>query len=308
MADHTPFVSVVIPTYNRLHSLPRAVESVLRQTFADFELIVVDDCSKDGTIAYLESIGDPRLRIVRHEVNGGANAARNTGVRAARADWIAFQDSDDEWLVTKLARQVERIRALDPDDYGANYCGKIVYGRDLEGHGPRRAFYMPALSRKTVEGDLTAELLQHAIISTQTLMVRKALLEQVGGFDEGLRIGQDWELTLRLSRITRIGFVEEPLVMTFVMDDSISLKRVNAAKTWQAILDKHIDLIGADKRLHARNLTEIARIHQRAGDWRRSTPYLRQALKVHGSHRRAWAALAMAYAMRVAGRWRQPPQ
>lgn len=308
MPDRAPFVSVVIPTYNRLHSLPRAVESVLRQTFDDFELIVVDDCSKDGTIAYLESIGDPRLRIIRHEVNGGANAARNTGVRAARAEWVAFQDSDDEWLVTKLARQVDLVRSLDPQEYGANYCGKIVYGRDLASHGPRRAFYMPALSRKTVEGDLTAELLQHAIISTQTLMVRKALLDQVGGFDEKLRIGQDWELTVRLSRVTKIGFVEEPLVMTFVMDDSISLKRVNAAKTWQAITDKHIDLIGKDKRLHARNLTEIARIHQRAGDWRSSTPFLQEALKVHGTDWRAWRALAAAYAMRVAGRWREPAQ
>jgi len=117
-----PSVSVVIPTYNRLGTLPRALESVLRQTYDDIEVIVVDDCSADGSWEYLQSISDPRLRVVRHETNRGGSAARNTGIKAARADLIAFQDSDDEWLVTKLATQIEEYRRVNSSEFGAIYC------------------------------------------------------------------------------------------------------------------------------------------------------------------------------------------
>jgi glycosyltransferase involved in cell wall biosynthesis len=137
---------VVLPTFNRLYCLPRAVESVLRQTFTDIELIVVDDGSSDGTMDYLRTVSDPRLRVLRHEVNKHGAAARNTGIAAARAPWIAFQDSDDEWLVTMLERQVARVAEAGPE-YGASYCGKIVYGRDDNfNFSSRRAAYMPSNS------------------------------------------------------------------------------------------------------------------------------------------------------------------
>ena len=93
-----PRVSIVLPAYNRAGSVRMAVESVLRQTFADFELLVVDDGSTDGTMAELDGIADPRLHRLANPRNMGASAARNTGIRAARSDWVAFQDSDDEWL------------------------------------------------------------------------------------------------------------------------------------------------------------------------------------------------------------------
>jgi glycosyltransferase involved in cell wall biosynthesis len=268
------------------------VESVLRQTFDDIELIVVDDCSTDGTLAYLESICDPRFRYLRHDRNKGGNAARNTGIAAARADIVAFQDSDDEWLVTKLEKQLRAFDALPMEEYGVVYCGKIVYGRDDRGNrGARLAAYVPSRDRPVVDGELANQLLRHPLISTQTLVARKSLLQRVGGFDEELSIGQDWDLTLRLARHTKVAFVEEPLVLTFVMRDSISLIRSNASKTWQKMLEKHYDLVSRDKYLHARNLTEIARIYQRAGQWAEARPYVRAALGVNWLYFAAWKAL-----------------
>src|SRR5579859_7824272 len=108
-------VSVVIPVYNRTAELRRAVRSVLAQTYADLELIVVDDASSEDIAGALDGIDDPRLKLIRKSVNQGAAAARNTGIQAATGRWVAFLDSDDEWLPQKLELQLRRL--VDrPDD------------------------------------------------------------------------------------------------------------------------------------------------------------------------------------------------
>lgn len=289
-----PAVSVVIPTYNRLKSLPRALESVLRQTFQDIEVIVVDDCSTDATWDYLQSVKDPRLKIIRHETNRGGGAARNTGIKAARAELIAFQDSDDEWLVTKLATQVEEYRRAGSSEYGAIYCAKITNGEGKFGvYGPREVQYMPLPGYDKTSGDISRELVRRAMISTQTLMARKDLLEQIGGFDETLKLGQDWDMTSRLSRITKFLFVDKPLVLCFTSPDSISKVKANQAVARMKMLKTHHDLISQDRALHASYLSEIARVYQRAGCWRQSLPWTVKAIGIYPFDRRAWPALAL---------------
>jgi glycosyltransferase involved in cell wall biosynthesis len=289
-----PSVSVVIPTYNRLKSLPRALESVLRQTFDDIEVIVVDDCSTDGTWDYLQSVHDPRLQIIRHETNKGGSAARNTGIAAASAELVAFQDSDDEWLVTKLATQVEEYRRVGDAEYGAIYCAKITNGEGSFGvYGPREVQYMPLPGYDKTSGDISRELLRRAMISTQTLMVRKDLLLKIGGFDETLKLGQDWDMTTRLARITKFLFVDKPLALCFTSTDSISKVKTNQASARKRMLEKHFDLISQDRPLHASYLSEIARVYQRAGCWRQSLPWVVKALRVYPFDRRAWPALAL---------------
>ena len=293
-AAPAPSVSVVIPTYNRLKSLPRALESVLRQTFEDIEVIVVDDCSTDGTWEYLSAMRDPRLRIIRHETNKGGGAARNTGIAAAKAELVAFQDSDDEWLVTKLATQIEEYRRVNDPEYGAIYCAKITNGEGKFGvYGPREVQYMPLSSYKKTSGDISRELVRRAMISTQTLMARKDLLVQIGGFDETLKLGQDWDMTTRLSRITKFLFVDKPLALCFTSLDSISKVKTNQAVARKKMLEKHFDLISQDRALHASYLTEIARVYQRVGCWRQSLPWAMKALRVYPFDRRAWPALML---------------
>lgn len=294
MAERVPAVSVVIPTYNRVATLPRALESVLRQTFQDIEVIVVDDCSTDGSWDYLQSVRDPRLRIVRHEANRGGGAARNSGIALARAGLVAFQDSDDEWLVTKLARQMELYRREGDADHGAVYCAKITNGEGRFGiYGPREVQYMPLPHYAKTAGDIRDELLDHAMVSTQTLLVRRALLERVGGFDESFRLGQDWDLTTRLAQETRFLFLDVPLVLCFTSPDSISKMKTNQAQVRRRMLEKHHALIARRPRLHATYLTEIGRVYQRAGCWRQSLPWLVRALRAWPGDRRAWAALML---------------
>src|SRR5690348_15078750 len=109
-----PRVSVIVPVFNRAATIGRAVASVVVQTMADWELIVVDDGSADDPAGALAALSDARLRLLRHERNRGAAAARNTGIAAARAPLIAFLDSDDEWLPEKLARQVAAVERAGP--------------------------------------------------------------------------------------------------------------------------------------------------------------------------------------------------
>src|SRR5262245_44206142 len=124
----TPRVSVILPTYNRSHSLPAAIASVLMQSHTDLEVIVVDDASTEDIEALVRSIGDDRVRYVRRNSNGGAAAARNTGLAEARGSYIGFQDSDDLWLPDKLSRQLSAFETL-PNEIGVVTGGKIVYGR-----------------------------------------------------------------------------------------------------------------------------------------------------------------------------------
>ncbi len=120
-----PIVSVVIPAFNRVGTIREAVKSVLSQSHADLELLVVDDGSSDGTMSALADMTDPRLRLLANPRNMGPGAARNTGIRAARGDWVAFQDSDDEWLPDKLAKQLARIAQTGPGCVAA-YCGMLI--------------------------------------------------------------------------------------------------------------------------------------------------------------------------------------
>jgi len=298
-------VSVILPTYNRASTIRRAVESVLRQTFEDFELIVVDDGSTDNTAKYLRSIADPRLKVVVLEKNRGLGAARNAGIAEARSPYLAFQDSDDEWLVTFLERQLAVLESASPE-FGACYCGKIQYGRDDHlNFGKRRAAYMPDLARQVVEGDLYKEVLRHAIVSTQTLVVRTDLVRQIGGFDESLRIGLDWELSTRLTQITKYKFIDEPLVMTFLMPDSVSHRRLAGAFTLQRILDNNAAAFQQDARLHSERLVDMARTYQKAEQWKDARPFAAQALRRWPSAR-AVATWVFGMAAPVFGSVRKP--
>jgi glycosyltransferase involved in cell wall biosynthesis len=180
--ERPPKISVIIPAYNRAGAIRLSAESVLRQTVSDLEVIVVDDASSDGTPEAAEAIGDPRLRVIRLAENRGPSGARNAGMEAARGEWIAFQDSDDEWLPSKLERQFAAMERLGPDTIGA-YCGMAVIGTPEAGGaaaGPATVSYEPhhrAPHRHApLEGANMRHSLLHAgsLISTQTLASTRA--------------------------------------------------------------------------------------------------------------------------------------
>jgi glycosyltransferase involved in cell wall biosynthesis len=201
-----PAVSIVLPSYQRGDLIGRAIRSVLAQTYSDFELVVIDDGSTDDTAAVVAQFLDPRLRFVRYDVNRGAAAARNAGIRETRAPFVAFQDSDDEWLPHKLERHMQAF-ATCPANVGVVYSDmqRILCDGRTEYHRS------PAL-RPGVLLDPTTRFYQVCGLGIQSTVIRRASLAGVGGFNEEFPALEDLELFIRLSREYEFHHLEEPLV------------------------------------------------------------------------------------------------
>ena len=237
-----PTISVVIPVFNRAEAVRRAIASVLAQTFGDFELIVVDDGSTDETVTSVAGFTDPRVRCIRHERKRGASAARNTGIRASTAPYVAFLDSDDEWLPTKLERQAQLFEGAD-DRLGFVYTGtERVYANGHVGTNIARR-----------HADLTRQLLTINVVGeTSVGMIRRRALEAVGGFDESLPASQDADLWLRLSEKFRADAVPDPLVRISKRDDPgrISVDAVSSTRGRELFLRKHAGKMKEQRVLH----------------------------------------------------------
>ncbi len=287
-----PLVSVVVPAFNRAASIRLALESVLRQSWRDFELVVVDDGSTDGTPDAVRAIDDPRLRLIETPRNMGAGAARNLGIEEARGDWVAFQDSDDEWLPLKLEKQMARLLAPGAA-YVAAYCGMLILD---EPHGPsgpvgERAMprYFPGLGESALEGDILLPLLRQSLVSTQTLVARRDRLVEIGGFDPTLRALIDWDCVLRLAPLGPIAFVDEPLVLQRFSPNSITRDRARKLVSQIQILQKHAQLFGRHPALEARQHYVIAGGHRLASDLPAARAALARARALQPGNLRYWA-------------------
>jgi glycosyltransferase involved in cell wall biosynthesis len=204
----TPSISVIIPTFNRASLLPRAVNSVLSQTFRDFELVIVDDGSTDGTPAlplFTDETRDPRLRFVRLPENRGVSAARNRGVRETTAPWIAFLDSDDEWLPRKLEKQMA-FTAKHPD-LALNQTKEFWIRNGKRVNPPR--------THEKTSGDLFAASLRRCMITPSSVMIRRDLLLQQGGFNESMTACEDYDLWLRITCGHPVGLADEYLLRRY---------------------------------------------------------------------------------------------
>lgn len=195
-------VSVVIPTRDRAGMVCRAVASVLAQTHAALDIIVVDDGSTDGTGAALAALGDPRLRVLRHGGGRGVSAARNTGLAAARGDYLALLDSDDVWLPEKTARQLA---------FMADRRLLVSQTQEVWIRGGRRV--NPGRAHAKPDGFFFEQALVRCLVSPSTVMFTRALWEEVGGFDESLPACEDYDLWLRILARHPVGLLDAPLAV-----------------------------------------------------------------------------------------------
>lgn len=204
METKTPFVSVVLPTYNRASLLGRAIQSVLSQTYKDLELIIVDDGSSDETDEVVRAFADSRIRYLKHPKNRGVSAARNTGMMAALGEFIAFQDSDDEWLPDKLEKQLGLFEQDKVGDLGLVLCEYLVVSDE------RVRRLVPEVDQMKYE-TLLAHFGAHGE-GTQRFLLKRALTATELYFDEKLPAWEEWDLLLRVSRICRVDYVRDALV------------------------------------------------------------------------------------------------
>ena len=195
-------VSVIIPTYNRASLLPRAIESVLGQTYTDWNLLVVDDGSNDGTAKLLDSYSDSRTKSLRIR-HRGVSAARNAGVRHSRGEMLAFLDSDDEWLPEKLERQL--------DYWQENPHVSLVYSSEIWIRAGRRV--NPPKQYRGKSGRILIPSIRACVISPSTAKMRRRTFEELGGFNESYPVCEDYDLWLRLCSRYEVGWIPEPLIV-----------------------------------------------------------------------------------------------
>ncbi len=222
---HRGLVSVIITTHNRKEMLVKAIESVLGQTYKKLECIVVDDASTDGTREHItEYINNKRILyyyISENESRGG-NYARNVGLENASGDVVAFLDDDDEWLSTKIEKQLFKLS----EENQFVYCGRI-FGTGIEFY---KLYEEDIKNCKYKEGDLSKEVLVHVIGVTSTIMVKHQLIDKVGKFDENLKAWQEYDLCIRLLQNTKAAIVREDLVLYRMQIDDKSRNTNNIDK------------------------------------------------------------------------------
>ena len=265
----SPAVSVVIPTRNRAALLRRALDSVLAQSFHNHEILVVDDASEDGTAEMVRGLG-VAVRYLRQEACLGAATVRNRGLREARADLVAFLDDDDEWLPSKLERQVAALRPL-PSYVAMVSCGFEVVS-DVTGEVVRT-------SDGASHPRSPQAFLRSTGFMTSVPLIRRAALEEVGGFDASLEGSQDRDLWIRLSRRHQVTSVPEVLVRYHVHGQQITTNLPAKIRAKEMLLERHRGLLDANPEILAYHHERLGMLHCAAGDPARGRAAFEEGLR-----------------------------
>jgi len=270
-----PKISVILPTYNRGNLLPRAIQSVLNQTYQDFELILVDDGSMDNTEEVVKSFGKEKgIVYLKHKKNRGAPAARNTGIKVAKGEYIAFQDSDDEWLPDKIEKQI-KIFEHSEKIVGVVYSGFWKIKDD-------RKIYIPSKGIAKKEGSILKGLLWENFVGLPTAMVRVEVFNKMGTFDELLPQLQDWELWIRFSKHYLFKYINEALVISHHTPGGISVRDPHIIfRANKLILEKHFDEYKKYRQILANQYINVGHHLCLAGNLEGGRNYLKKAINAY---------------------------
>lgn len=249
-----PEVSVIIPTKNRAHYVSSAIQSVLDQTFGDFEIIVVDGASIDNTREVISKFDDERICYIREKIDRGASASRNTGIRRSRGKFIAFLDDDDLWMPSKVEKQLQLIS--EKHSIGAVYTGTLRFNKS----GKIIRFQKPYL-----KGNIFPQILKKNYIGNcSRVMVRRECFDRTGLFDEKLSACEDWDMWIRLAKHYQFDYIIEPLVLYRVHEKGISSNRHAILQATKLMFNKFSADLNASDNARAQKI--LAYWHYRFGE------------------------------------------
>ncbi|KKP77930.1 MAG: Glycosyl transferase family 2 [candidate division WS6 bacterium GW2011_GWF1_35_23] len=263
-----PRISVIIPAYNRAHTLDRAVQSVINQTYTNWELIIVDDASTDDTENLVKKYIDEKIKYYRNSVNKQKSYSRNRGVKVSVGEYVAFLDSDDEWLPEKLERQISSLE----DKYVGCFTGayKVLGEKKIARH-------------PVIKESLLLDILKNRISISMgsTCLVKKDIFERVGGFREEMTVNEDLELAIRLCSGNSFTLISEPLINIYDVDKPRKAERVEEAK--EKLLKYSEKIINRfsendQKIIYAKQYLSISRAYAAEGDRKNTLKLLKKSL------------------------------
>jgi glycosyltransferase involved in cell wall biosynthesis len=293
-----PYVSIIVPTFDRPEFLQAAIRSVLNQTFSNLEAVVVDDGSVTDLVPLLDAFNDGRIRYVRHESNRGEAAARNTGILNALGDYLAFLDDDDEWRPDKLQLQLQLdLFARSPREVGCVYGGYVAVraadGQELFRRFPsKRGNLSPALMRDNVMGP------------TSTVMLTRECIDRVGLCDENIGYGVDYDLWIRVAQKYQFDFVSDTVVRYSIHGGQLTGDPARVVKGHENLTQKYGSAIKPDRRLVASKYFELAMQRCLEGDEANARRAFSKAIRLDPWSARQYVHLASLSLAGPANAWR----
>lgn len=288
-------VAIVVPCYNAELHLERALDSVFAQTYRDFRVFAVDDCSSDATLEILR--GYRQCSVTSLETRMGPSAARNQGIRASQSPFVAFLDADDEWLPRKLERQLAVLKENPGVGMICSHCAHRSQGD--------RAIALFGETTKPQYGNLFEQLVRRCFVFTPTVIVRRECLEDVGLFNENLRVSEDYNLWLRIAAKWPIALLPEVLAVAHARLGGLSLSTSaeerfsNGVAALEDVRSRCSNLSAGEFRALQSTLAERTYCHGAYllanGAAHRSREKFTAALKLQSTHLRAMVKLGLSF-------------
>lgn len=273
-----PKVSIIIPAYNALPYLPQTVESALEQTFEDFELLIVNDGSTDGFRDWATCLNDKRIRII-HQDNQGLGAARNTGIKQAKGQYLAFLDADDLWLPTKLNEQIAELDTYP--EIGLTHTS-VSY---IDAQGNKLRNDIRANGRGNVWRHVVAYNSYYLVLCGSTPLIRRECFDKVGMFSTELSFSQDWEMWIRIAHHYNFSTIQKPLVLYRQHGKNMSKSYTSALQSFHKIIEDTFSTVEPTlaylkREAYGRVYMMMAWRAYRAGDHRAARNFQLRSLKL----------------------------
>jgi glycosyltransferase involved in cell wall biosynthesis len=224
-----PKISIIIPTHDRAEFLRLAITSVLNQTFQDFEILIIDDASKDHTQEVITDFNDTRIRVIYNQVSKGAAGSRNIGIMNSNSEYVAFLDDDDEWLPEKLKLQT-CLLDNSPSEVGGVCTGcftvEKVSGRVL-----------------SIDNPEINSLYKGNFITTSSVLLKRECFEQCGLFDENMPTSSDYDMWIRISKKFSFKIIKDALLKYYIHEDRLTFNYEKKIRGLEILSEKHNDFL-----------------------------------------------------------------
>jgi len=262
-----PKVSVIIPTHNRAEFLRSAITSVLNQTFQDFEIVIVDDASKDHTREVVANFNDTRIKVIHNQVSKGDAGARNVGIMNSKSEYIAFLDDDDEWLPEKL-----KIQTCLLDDSHLEVGGICTAYFTIE---KRCGQILSTVNPKMID------LSKGNPIATSSILLRRECFEKCGLFDESMLTCSDYDMWIRISKNFSFKIIENALVKYYFNENGLTLNYEKQARGLEILLKKHDDFFKSDYKGYSKQYLELGVIYFYNGESKNGRKAFSKSIRVN---------------------------